>query len=223
MTTPPTVKPDLEDLIRRGLTASYTSESCADGIETGNHYQSVSFGNDVSPGFRSERREYLDRIFFTGKRVLDLGSNLGELSRYARARGATLVDGFEFDPYFVELANLLNAYNGTTRVSFYERDITDPDTYREPYHIVLAFSVFIYIRDLLDAIASITNEILVLETHKLDGNLESTYLSVLRERFPAYRLLGETEWGTPHEDTDRRAVLVFATDERALELALETR
>jgi len=105
----PTIRDDVAALLRQGLGKQYISESCQDAIETGNHYQSVELGGTVSEGFRSSRSDLLDRIEFGGKKVLDLGSNLGEMSRGARERGATLVDGFEYDPFFVEMANLLNA------------------------------------------------------------------------------------------------------------------
>jgi SAM-dependent methyltransferase len=220
MTTPPTIKPDLKQLILQGLSAQYMSESCAGGVETGNHYQSIWLGNEVTSGFRTQRYDLLDRICFEGKSVLDLGSNLGELSRAARDRGAALVDGFEYDPFFVEMASAINAYNGTSRVSFYQRDITDPTIYRDQYDIVLAFSVFIYIEDRLEELAAITKELLIVETHKLVGNLEPTYLGPLRAHFPACEILGETEWGTPHADDVRRAVVALARDSETLSRAL---
>ena len=81
-------KPSLEKLIAEGLEANYI-ESCKDQIETGNHYQSVSLGTTTSLGFRASRERVLDLIDCRGATVLDLGSNLGELSRGARRRGAT--------------------------------------------------------------------------------------------------------------------------------------
>src|SRR5437868_2125925 len=37
------------------------------------------------------------------------------MSREARARCAVMVDGFEADPFFVEIANAVNAYDGAER------------------------------------------------------------------------------------------------------------
>jgi 2-polyprenyl-3-methyl-5-hydroxy-6-metoxy-1,4-benzoquinol methylase len=221
MTIPPTIRPDLKQLILQGLSTEYISESCAGGVETGNHYQSVWLGDEVTSGFRTQRYDLLDRISFEGKTVLDLGSNLGELSRAARTRGADLVDGFEYDAFFVEMASAINAYNGTTRVSFYEQDITDPTIYREQYDLVLAFSVFIYVQDCLAEIAAQTRDLLVLETHRLDDNLQSTYIDSVARYFPAYEFLGETEWGTRNEPSVRRAVIAFARDEESLSCALK--
>jgi SAM-dependent methyltransferase len=217
----PTVRDDVAELLRKGLSKDYISESCQDAIETGNHYQSVEIGGAVSEGFRSSRSDLLDRIGFEDKKVLDLGSNLGEISRGARQRGAYLVDGFEYDAYFVEMANLLNAYHGATRVSFYERDITDATIYSEDYDIVLALSVFIYARPIMETLAKITRDAFVLETHRIDGNLQSFYLDAVLPHFPVYETLGETEWGNPHDDADVvRSVMVFARDRSTLDAVL---
>jgi SAM-dependent methyltransferase len=222
MTTPPTIKPELRRLIMEGLAAQYISESCAGGVETGNHYQSVWLGDEVTTGFRTQRYDLLDRISFDGKTVLDLGSNLGELSRAARAREAALVDGFEYDPFFIELAGLINAYNTVTRVSFYERDITNPVVYRDRYDIVLAFSVFHYVGGVMETIAQMTNELLVVETHRLDGNLETHYIDPVLKFFPAYSILGFPEWRSDDPSAGERAVIAFAKSESALSSCLRS-
>ena len=215
MTTPPTIKPELRRLIMEGLAAQYTSESCAGRVETGNHYQSVWLGDEVTTGFRTQRYDLLDRISFDGKMVLDLGSNLGELSRAARAGGAALVDGFEYDPFFIELAGLINAYNTVTRVSFYERDITTA-VYRDRYDIVLAFSVFHYVGGVMETIAQMTNELLVVETHRLDNNLESHYISPIGRLFPASAILGCSDWNSHQPGAGKRAVVAFARSQTEL-------
>ena len=212
----PTVKPALKKAILDAVALKYTSVSCKDGIETGNHYQSLTLGDEQTAGFRTGREGFLDQIDFRGKRVLDLGSNLGEISRAVRTRGAAVVDGYEYDPFFVELAQAINAYNGTSGVSFYERDITDPDTYRERYDIVLALSVFTYINPVLRRLAEMTDLALVIETHKLDGNLERDYLGPVSKLLPAYAVLGESEWGRSFSQDEKRAVIVFARDKPTL-------
>jgi SAM-dependent methyltransferase len=216
--TRPTITQELHDTIVRALHEPYISESCQDGIQTGNHYQSIRLGDTETIGFRSDREGILDSIDFESRSVLDLGSNLGELSRSARRRGARLVDGYEYDPFFVEMANAVNAFNSTTRVSFFERDITDPSIYSESYDIVLAFSVFIYVGPIMDVIAQVTRELLVLETHRLDGNLASTYIDPIRRVFPFYTVIGESEWGLPHAPTDTRAILAFGKNAESLDL-----
>ena len=216
----PDLEPGLRELILRALDDPYQSRSCQDEIPTDNHYQSITLGAETTPGFRSPRDDVLDRIVFEGRHVLDLGSNLGELSRAARARGAALVDGLEYDPYFVSVANTVNAYNGVTRVSFFERDITAPETYAERYDIVLAFSVFVYVRPLLPLVTGIANDLLVLETHRLEDNLEEHYVAPVLEHMPYHRLLGESEWGLVGGDPGRRAVIAFARSEETLDRCL---
>jgi hypothetical protein len=99
-------------------------------------------------------------------------------------------------------------------VSFYERDMADPATYRELYDVVLAFSAFRFIADHLDRLAAIT-EVLVVETHELKGNFDERYLVPLTEHFPAFRMLGESEVERLRAG-GVRAVGVFARDESAL-------
>jgi hypothetical protein len=217
----PTVKDRLRELILSALRSPYTSESCKDAIKTGNHYQSIKLGDTRTAGFRSDRAEFLDQINFANARVLDLGANLGEMSRSARERGAVLVDGFEYDPFFIETGRLINAFNDVTRVSFYQRDITNPAIYTEHYDIVLAFSVFTYVHRPLEQIAAITDGIFVLETHKLENNLESGYLDPVARYFPHYRILGQSDWGRSFDAKEKRAVIVFAKTGQALAAGLK--
>jgi len=219
----PTLKPALRNLILEALARDYTSKSCRDSIETGNHYQSLVLGDTRTDGFRTDRALFLDLIDFKGTRVLDLGSNLGELSRAARNRGADLVDGFEYDAFYLEIARAVNVLNETTRVSFYRRDITQSTAYNERYDIVLAMSVFVYIKDVLADIAAILTEgILVLETHRLDSAFRTIYLDRILPIFPYYRFLGQTEWGAPHEAREQRLVLAFACKEAPLSRYLKS-
>jgi SAM-dependent methyltransferase len=212
----PSIRPDLRRVVQLALDLPYKSESCQDAIPTDNHYQSITLGNTTTLGFRTARGEILDWIDFKGKTVLDLGCNLGELSRAARERGATLVDGFEYDPFFVELAQAVAAHNSTTRVSFYERDITAAKTYSDlHYDVVLAFSVFIYIKPLLHLIARAT-DLLIVETHELEDNLESYYLNNICPHFPYFAIIGESEWGTTQPNFKRRYVVAFAKREADL-------
>ncbi len=215
----PTARDRLEELIRWCLALDYVSRSSKNGIETGNHYQSVLLGDIRTSGFRSDRAEFLDRVDFRAKRVLDLGANLGETSRAARARGADLVDGFEQDPFFVEVAQLLNAFNSTERVSFFRRDITDASSYTGRYDLVMALAVWTFVAPRLASIAGVTDVVLI-ETHNLDGNLQSDYLDVLSHHFPAHRVLGESDWGRSHGPEGGRAVVLGAKTEAALQRAI---
>jgi SAM-dependent methyltransferase len=212
--TSPELTADLERLVMKALETPYSSFSATDDSETGNRYQAVGLGDRSTRGMREDRGRFLDALDLRGRTVLDLGSNLGQISREARARGAALVDGFEIDSYFNEIAQLVNVLTGTTGVSFYERDMADPETYREPYDVVLAFSAFRFIADRLDRLAAIT-DVLVVETHELKGNFDDRYLAPLTEHFPAFRMLGESEVERLRAG-GVRAVCLFARDESAL-------
>lgn len=213
--TATTLEERLRALITDGLAQPYTSHSGFDGTATGNHYQSVALGGEATTGFRGDRAAVLDCVDFRGRKVLDLGSNLGEMSRSARARGARLVDGVEYDPFFVELAQLITAYNGQSRVSFRQGDVTDPALYGERYDVVLALSVFHYVSRVLDQLAQIA-DVLIVETHKLHGNFDSGYLLPIQERFPAMRVLGQTDWGQLGDGSETRLVIAFAKDRAKL-------
>jgi 2-polyprenyl-3-methyl-5-hydroxy-6-metoxy-1,4-benzoquinol methylase len=158
-------------------------------------------------------------VRFSGRKVLDLGSNLGEISRYARNRGASMVDGYEYDQHFIDMANLISAYQRVTRVSFHRKDITDPSAYDESYDLVLALSVFVYVEDVLGSIAEKTDALL-LETHMLEGNLER-YIDPVLEHFPHHHVLGNSEWGTNQDADIRRGVVVFAKTRQKLLAQME--
>lgn len=205
----------LRELITSGLAQPYTSHSGFDGTATGNHYQSVDLGGEATAGFRGDRAAVLDCVDFRARKVLDLGSNLGEMSRAARVRGARLVDGIEYDPFFVELAQLITAHNEQSRVSFRQGDITDPTLYVERYDVVLALSVFHYVSRVLDQLAEIT-DVLIVETHMLHGNFDGGYLGPIQKRFPAMRVLGQTDWGQMGDGSQTRLVIAFAKDRKGL-------
>lgn len=205
----PTVKAELRKLILHALELQYTSQSSVDRQLTGNHYQSVRLGDERTRGFRTDRREFLERLAFRGKSVLDLGSNLGEMSRLVRELGADWVDGYEYDPYFVEIARLVNVYNDTTRVCFYEADVSRAQSYGREYDIVLAFSVWVYIIGVMDQVAAATRQALVFETHKLENNLQ-VYIDLIGRHFPFHEVLGYSEWATSLDKKEKRAIVVFA-------------
>jgi len=221
----PSIKEGLKNVILKALRVNYVSQVG----KRGTRYQTVTLGDVEVRGLRAGRTEVLDQIHFEGKKVLDLGSNFGEVSRDARARGAYLVDGYEIDPFFLEIARTINAYEGETRVSFYQRDIGDPASYVETYDIVLAFSVWAFLSHSLDKIPEITEQLLIVETHELDQDMPrkgacpgappspsslSEYLVQASRWFPCYRILGRT-------DGQRRAVIAFAKDELGLAAGLK--
>jgi len=180
--------------------------------KTSNKYQSVRVGDQVSPGYRADRSTLFDAFNFTGKSVLDCGCNLGELSRLARQRGASLVDGYEYDPYFVKIGQAVNAHNGISRVSFYERDLTDPTIYTDTFDVTLAFSVYPYVSPVLAEIAERTREVLIVETHDMI-ELRKRYIKPISKYFPAHSFVATTDYGF---GKGKRAVFIFAKKDEYL-------
>jgi 2-polyprenyl-3-methyl-5-hydroxy-6-metoxy-1,4-benzoquinol methylase len=217
----PTLKADVKRLVTEALNLHYISESSKDRIPTGNKYQTLRFGDDSMEGFRSDRREILKRLDFSGKTVLDLGSNLGEMSRAAREQGAYLVDGFEYDEFFIEIANFVNVLNGVTRVSFFQRDITNAAIFTEEYDIVMAFSVFTYLQNIMTTVTAKTKQLLLLETHALSNNLD-LYMNCISPHLGAHRFLDTTDWGKNLDDKTSRAIIAFARDEATLNRLLRS-
>jgi hypothetical protein len=116
--------------------------------------------NNSTAGLPSDAVEHdglIGELDLAGKSVLDVGSGRGDTSRMARIAGADLVDGFESDGELVSLARLLNAYHGTARVSFFERDLTDPATYPERYDVVLALSAADLPEGIIETLLGITD------------------------------------------------------------------
>jgi SAM-dependent methyltransferase len=185
------------------LSRRYISISSHEGLKTGNKYQSVRLGNELVEGMRDHRDSLFSVFDFRGRSVLDCGCNIGEMSRQARARGAYLVDGYEYDDYFVHMARLINVANGTARVSFYQKDITNPAAFEDTFDVGLAFSVFPYIQPVLKELSEHIREALILETHDVKPNLHAIYIDALRPYFPFHSFI-----------TAIRPVLMPADDEK---------
>ena len=202
------------DLIIQATKQNYVAISVHDKIKTGNNYQSIDFGGLFRQGARSQRGPLLERIDFNNASVLDLGCNTGEVSRYIRQLGARLVDGYEYDPFFVETGRAMNAALGTTRVSLFQGDVTNRKLYEGMrYDIVVALSVYVYIASRLADIVKVA-DVLVFETHTLDHGLDF-YLRNLLPHFPFVKHLGYTE--NNKDPRKSRALLIFATSQRQIQ------
>lgn len=213
---PPSFRAQQIDLIRTAMAHAYTSVSNTGDIKTGNTYQTVDLNTVTLAGGRPSRSLFFRHVNFKNKRVLDIGANMGELSRLARRRGADLVDGYEYDPFFVETGRMINAAAGATRVSLFQGDVTNPDLYEGMrYDIVLAFAVWVYIGKVLDRIDGIT-DVVLFETHTLDHGLDM-YVQPMTAHFPHFRILG---YEVQRDMRQSRGVLMFAKTRAALNDAL---
>ncbi len=205
----PSIKDKLSSLIRESVKLNYISTSIHSEIKTGNSYQTISLGEGSTTSGRPDRMSYLSRINFRDKSVLDIGANTGEMSRSVRALGARLVDGYEYDPYFVEIGRAVNALVGTTRVSLFQGDCTRAALYQDfHYDIVLALNVWVYISGVMPIIRDIA-PIVVFETHTLDHGM-NFYYKHLSRWFSAAACIGLTDVGEdPHKS---RAFIILANN-----------
>ena len=116
----PSFNNQFKNLIIDATKSHYVSLSNKDAIPTGNNYQTLDLGDTFRLGGRPSREKFLSRINFKSKSVIDLGANTGENSRIVRKFGADFVDGYEYDPFFVEIGRAVNAVTGMTRVSLFQ-------------------------------------------------------------------------------------------------------
>jgi hypothetical protein len=219
-------KETLRTIITDSLTTQYISYSCKEAISTGNHYQTIKLNGCQLDGFRANRDSLLDAINFTGMTVLDIGSNLGEITREAYRRGSAKAHGLEYDAYYLLVAKLINLYDGIpgTMVSFERIDVTKEYLFEKPYDITLAFSTFTYIGHRLADVARSTRRFLFVETHAIRNDQTlGTYVSTITPHFPLVLIIGESDWGKTGEFADgHRAVLVcFHRREEFSEFVLE--
>ena len=101
-----------------------------------------------------DRQAILDRLDFTGERVLDVGCNSGLLVRYLARRGARRVDGCEVSRETALAGQIVNRCEG-----IYNAEIWHADLGRRPiprhYDTALVFSVLHHIERMDAAIAAI--------------------------------------------------------------------
>jgi SAM-dependent methyltransferase len=210
----PTFRSEFRELIINATKVPYVARSVYQSIKTGNNYQSLDLGQTQRIGGRLSRENFLFQIDFSGKTVLDIGANTGENSRIARRLGASLVDGYEYDPFFVEVGRAINAVTGMTRVSLFQGDCTKPELFAGmKYDLVLALSVWIYLKDTMKQVADITDT-MILETHTLDHGIGFYYSSIL-PYFPYAISLGLTD--KPKDPHKSRMLVVFGKDREKLE------
>jgi SAM-dependent methyltransferase len=187
------IQANLRETIMTHLKTPAVSLSSHEAKRTGNAYQAIRLGDQVIPGFRSAQRHVFAGVNLKNKTVLDLGSNLGEVARDAARAGAASVHGIEYDRYFVQMARLIAAHNDLSNVSFQQGDLTKPETYKGRYDVVVALSVFTYVKDYVAKIAAMTGELLIVETHAVKENWHKHYVRLLSRHFPYVALVGVSD------------------------------
>jgi hypothetical protein len=212
--TTPTLKPQLRELILRSAAEAGLHDLQVPEPESAGAWQRPS-----SPVMNA-RLSVLEQLDLQGKRVLELDSGLGELSRTVAASGAALVDGFERDPGMVGIARLLNAYHGATRISFFCRDAADQASYEDTYDVVLALGAVERLGPSLEAAAGATDGIFVAELDPADSQTSP----MLEQLWPYRRtLLGREGGAAPGSGGAPPSMLTvaLARDEDALRSCLE--
>jgi SAM-dependent methyltransferase len=124
----PTLHPQLRELVLRGLSDTLGERSFdPDGEAV------------LGDGATGRRLQALAAMSFRGRRVLDLGARLGDLSRHARRQGAELIDAIDLDPERVELGRLIDVLQQVDRISWFEGDAGMASTYADEYDFIFAF------------------------------------------------------------------------------------
>jgi SAM-dependent methyltransferase len=202
----------IKNVILQALHADYLA-GLSNVDERGAAYLEVSLDGEAIGGYRRDRSTLFNAFDFSGRRVLDWGSNLGELCRLARRRGAAFAEGVECDPYLNQIAQLINAYENVTRASFFHGDLQTPEAIEGVYDVTLVFSAIPQVLQVIEKLAKYTTEILILETH-LVGDLRKAYIHAIGKCFPKYTFVDFTDSG---RDTAKRSVLAFAKTANGLD------
>lgn len=122
-------------------------------IDSQDWYQSIYLKNNmVTPGkFDTHKRiRYLDRVDFSGKRVLDIGCNSGQYCLYAKNKGAAEVIGIDIDNRRLEQARIL-AENEGANVTYLNRSLFDLKDLGQ-FDVVLCIAVLTEVTDLVSAV-----------------------------------------------------------------------
>lgn len=110
----------------------------------------------------------IDRVDIEGKRLLDLGSNIGGMIFEAQRRGPLESVGVEYDEEKVKLSRMIAAYNGFDSVNFREADIDSLEAHDlgGPFDVVFCFAIEAHVKKkdrLFDLLANITSDKLYFE------------------------------------------------------------
>jgi SAM-dependent methyltransferase len=187
----PTLRPQLRELVLDGLRES-TGDQAAEPDGP------VVLGDAAT----ARRLAALGGLTFVGRRVLELGAGIGDLSRHARRSGAELVDAVDRDPERVELGRLLTVLQGIDRISWFEGDAGLASTYADEYDFILAFGPALEaMRPILPRVVQNLRGVLVCELRvDRDEAIEQALTGLL----PAHRALVEEDgvavgaWAAEH-------------------------
>ena len=201
----------IDQLIRQALQKNIASYSSLNGIVTGNAYQSVRLRGEILPGFRRPSEGMLAGLQLEGRRIVDLGCNLGEHTRLAACANAAFVEGIEYEELFVRIAGLVNVFNRIDNILIRQGDVTRPGCLTKKYDVGLCFSAYVYVRENIKDITDNISRMLVLETHALDQGWYGYYVGEVSRYLPYWIIYGFTDHGAKLE-VQKRACIAFARE-----------
>jgi SAM-dependent methyltransferase len=201
----------IDQLIRQALQKNIASYSSLNGIVTGNAYQAVRLRGEVMPGFRRPSEGMFAGLQLEGRRIVDLGCNLGEHSRLAACANAAFVEGIEYEELFVRIAGLVNVFNRINNILIRQGDITQPGCLTKKYDIGLCFSAYVYVRENIKEITENITRMLVFETHALDQGWFRYYVEEVSRYLPYWIIYGFSDHGAKLK-VHKRACIAFARE-----------
>lgn len=156
----------------------------------------------LDPGF-------FDRLVLTGRRVLLIGTGLGDLARDARARGAGVVDVLEPDSARAKVERMITARRDVNRVFFFDVDIADPATYAGGYGLALVpWSV----EDIEPALPHIAKSTKVLVTRLPVSRGKVAVPASLQKAFPYHETLGVAASSNGGNGRKKSVMVALAAD-----------
>jgi len=208
---------DLQQQIERVLEAALGQEVMSESPHqsTGNAYQTVQLGDGARAGFRAARENLFAGFDVEGRAVCDLGANLGEIARDLRRAGASLVDAYEYDSFFTQLARYLTAHSGLSDVSHFQADVSQSGFMRRRYDVGVGLSAFSFMRTNLDYLCEQISDLMIIETHEVrDGSWHARYVRRIAEQLPHWCCFGSVTHGGGQSDK-RRLWLAFSRTDLA--------
>lgn len=149
----------------------------------------------------------IERSDIEGKRLLDLGCNIGGMIFEAQRRRPAESIGVEYDAEKVEAARMIAAFNGLNNVKFLKADIDRlvSEELGEPFGIVFCFAIEAHVKNkqhLFQLLAEVTSEKLFFEGNS-STNIDESIAKLLEAGFQDVQMLGMCDDDIREENNNR--------------------
>ena len=161
--------------------------------------------------------DFLARLDLRGRRVLVIGSGLGELARLVRARGAGLVDVLEPDADRARTERLITAHEDVTRVFFFDRAVADPQGFAPGYGLALAP---LGTDDLEPVLDDLSRNAKVLVTPLPVSRGKAAVPDAVHAAFPQHEVLGAGGSANGGRSRSKRRMVALAAERADLDALL---